>query len=316
MSKHPTTSARVIPNVPLQSWGIESCGAGSLSSVLQHYGDTTTMKQWDQTLPKTHGGVLSIDLVLAARQKGFDSRLVTGDRASVERELLDGRPTILMLQVIQAPGSSYDFFHYVVLDGIDASAHLVRVQFGDAKARWIPFDKLDNAWQGGGHAQIIIAPKDPAADALRAAVALETNGKYADAAASYEKIVADHPDHVVAWTNLGNARAELGDRAKAEEAFRKALAVDPTAADALNNLAWLLYQENRLPEAEELAHRAVASPAPDGWMRLDTLAHIQLARGGCNDALETWGRALRDIPANNRADVVKSMDDAREHCKP
>src|SRR5919201_654170 len=71
MTKQPTTSAKVIPNVPLQKWDIESCGAGSLSTVLQHYGDTTTMEQWDRTLPKTRGGVLSIDLVLAARQKGF-----------------------------------------------------------------------------------------------------------------------------------------------------------------------------------------------------------------------------------------------------
>src|SRR6476646_1860745 len=104
MSKRPTTSAMVIPNVPLQKWDIESCGAGSLSTVLQHYGDATSMSEWDHTLPRTHGGVLSIDLVLAARQHGFDSRLVTGTQATVERELLDGHPVILMLQVIQAPG--------------------------------------------------------------------------------------------------------------------------------------------------------------------------------------------------------------------
>jgi tetratricopeptide (TPR) repeat protein len=316
MSKHPSASAKVIPNVPIQTWGIESCGAGSLSSVLQHYGDATTMREWDRTLPKTHGGVLSIDLVLAARRKGFDARLVTGDRASVERELLDGRPTILMLQVIQAPGSSYDFYHYVVLDGIDTNANLVRVQFGDGKTRWVKFERLEDAWQGGGHAQIMIAPKDPAADALRAAVALETGGKYADAAAAYQQIVAAHPGHIVAWTNLGNAEVELGDRAKAEDAFRKGLAIDPAYADALNNLAWLLYQENRLSEAEDLAHRAVATPAPDAWMRLDTLAHIQMARGSCHDALETWGHALLQVPANNRADIVKSIDDARQHCRP
>src|SRR5450759_1840910 len=64
MSKHPTPSATVIPNVPLQKWDIESCGAGSLSTVLQHYGDPTTIDEWDRTLPKTRGGVLSIDLVL------------------------------------------------------------------------------------------------------------------------------------------------------------------------------------------------------------------------------------------------------------
>ncbi|HSP16316.1 MAG TPA: tetratricopeptide repeat protein [Thermoanaerobaculia bacterium] len=316
MSKRPTTSAKVIQNVPLQKWDIESCGAGSLSTVLQHYGDPTTMNEWDRTLPKTHGGVLSIDLVLAARQNGFDSRLVTGDRATVERELIDGRPVILMLQVIQAPGKSYDFFHYVVLDGIDTDSHLVRVQFGDRKARWVAFDRLENAWKGGGHAQIIIAPKDAAAGALRAAVSLESEGKYADAAAAYRRILADHPTSPVAWTNLGNAEARLGNKGEAEKAFRKALDIDPQSADALNNLAWLLYQQQRLDEAEPLAHRAVAAPAPDEWMRLDTLAHIQLARGSCGDALQTWERALKSVSEDNRGDIAKSMRDAREHCRP
>ena len=272
------------------------------------------MNEWDRALPKTRGGVLSSDLVLAAREKGFDSRLVTGDRATVERELLDGRPTILMLQVIQAPGKGYDFFHYVVLDGIDLDGNLVRVQFGDRKARWVKFDRLDNAWKGGGHAQIIIAPKDPSAEALRAAVTLEEQGKYAEAADAYRSIVTTHPTHLVAWTNLGNAEMQLGDKAKAEEAFRKALSIDGTAADALNNLAWLLYQEQRLDEAEQLAHRAVAAPAPDEWMRLDTLAHIQLARGACSDALQTWDRALKDVPASNRDEMVKAQSEARAQC--
>jgi tetratricopeptide (TPR) repeat protein len=315
MSRHATASARVIPNVPLQKWDIESCGAGSLSTVLQHYGDPTTMDEWNHTLPRTPGGVLSIDLVLAARQKGFDSRLITGDRATVERELLDGRPVLLMLQVIQAPGKSYDFFHYVVLDGIDTEARLVRVQFGDRKARWVNFNRLENAWKGGGHAQIVIAPKDPTADAMRAAVSLEDQGKYADAADAYRAILTTHPDSTLAWTNLGNAEVQMGDRMKAEEAFRKAVALDGTSADALNNLAWLLYQEQRLDEAEQLAHRAVSAPAPDEWMRLDTLARIQLARGACSDALQTWDRALKDVPAPNRAEISRAADQARAQCK-
>ncbi len=317
MSKRPTSTATVIPNVPLQKWSIESCGAGSLSTVLEHYGDATSMDEWDRTLPKTHGGVLSIDLVLAARQKGFDARLITGDRATVERELLDGHPVILMLQVIQAPGKEYDFFHYVVLDGIDTAAHLVRVQFGDRKARWVNFDRLESAWKGGGHAQIVIGPKDPSADALRAAVALEDAGKVAEAADAYRAILSAHPDSTLAWTNLGNAEVELGEGAMAEDAFRKALAIDPASADALNNLAWLLYQQKRFDEAEQLAHRAVDAPAPDAWMRLDTLARIQLARGACKDALATWNRALEDVPAtrgHDRDEMARAQGAARMSC--
>ena len=53
----------------------------------------------------------------------------------------------------------------------------------------------------------------------------------------------------LAWTNLGNAETALGRRPAAEEAFRKALELDPDSADALNNLAWLLFEDKRIDEA-------------------------------------------------------------------
>ncbi|HEX7677475.1 MAG TPA: hypothetical protein VF713_05080, partial [Thermoanaerobaculia bacterium] len=90
-TQHASPTATVIPNVPAQHWGIESCGAGSLSTVLQHYGDATTMQSWDATLPKTRGGVLTIDMLLAARKAGFEAQLVTGTPAIIEQELQQGR---------------------------------------------------------------------------------------------------------------------------------------------------------------------------------------------------------------------------------
>ena len=316
-SRSTTAAAKVIPNVPMQVWDIKSCGAGSLSSVLQHYGDTTSMQEWDGALQKTRGGVMSIDLVLAARKKGFDARLVTGDRMTIERELLDGRPVILMLQVIQTPGRSFDFFHYVVLDGIDPQANVIRTQFGDGKARWVRFEKLENAWRGGGNAAIFIRPPDPVTGLVKTAVALEENGRYEDAAREYRTILEAHPRSVLAWTNLGNVEMRRQNWNAAEVAFRKAIDLDETAADALNNLAWLLYEQRRLEEADTLARRAVAAPAPDVWMRLDTLARIQLERGQCGDAARTWEQAISGIPAarsRERDDMSAALTQARQSC--
>ncbi|HWW60963.1 MAG TPA: C39 family peptidase, partial [Thermoanaerobaculia bacterium] len=142
-SRATSASAKVIPDVPMQKWGIETCGAGSLSTVLQHYGDPTSMATWQETLPKTRGGVMSIDLVLAARKQGFDAELVTGNAQLVEAEVRQGRPVILMLQVVQYPGKSLDFFHYIVIDGFDPMKNLFRTQFGDGKARWAPMSRME-----------------------------------------------------------------------------------------------------------------------------------------------------------------------------
>jgi len=309
MSRSPHPNAVTIANVPMHKWDIKSCGAGALSAVLQHYGDPTSMDEWQANLPKTRGGVMSIDLVLAARQKGFDAHLATGDEALIEAELRDGRPVILMLQVIQAPGKGYDFFHYIVLDGFDPMQKLIRVQFGDGRARWTTMRRLVPAWKGTKFATILIRPADPNAGALRAAVQLEEEGKDALAAHAYRDILKSDPRSLLAWTNLGNVEMRLGRKAPAEEAFRKALEIDPNSADALNNLAWLLFEEKRIAEAEPLARKAVITKAPDPWIRLDTLARILLARGACDEAAMTFKQAIAQVPdsrATDRAEIERA----------
>lgn len=290
-SKQAGPAATVVPDVPLQKWGVESCGAGSLSAVLRHYGDPTSMQEWDKTLPKMRGGVLTIDMLIAARSKGFDAQIVTGDRAMIEREIHEGRPAILMLQVVDFLGRGYDFFHYIVVDGIDPDRGLIRAQFGDAKARWTTFDRIEKPWTGGAHTAIFIRPRDPLANSLRAAVALEEKGDYAGAADEYRKLLDSHPDSILAWTNLGNAEMQRGRRTESEEAFRRALALDANSRDALNNLAWLLLQERRLDEAEATARRAVAQKGPDTFVVLDTLARVLAAKGECAEAERTMKQA-------------------------
>lgn len=306
MSRATSNQATVIPDVPMQRWDIKSCGAGSLTAVLQRHGDTRTMKEWEAELPKTRGGVMSIDLVHAARSRGYDANLVTGSREIIDAELRANNPVILMLKVIQAPGKSYDFFHYIVLDGYDPARKLYRTQFGDGHARWTTLERLAPAWKSTKNATIVVHAKDPNADAIKMAVQLEEQGKFALAAQSYREILQKDPTSLLAWTNLGNAEMRMGRRPAAEEAFRKALELDPEAADTLNNLAWLLYEEKRMDEAEPIARRAAVAPAPDTWTRLDTLARILAAQGDCDEAKLKFKQALDQIPAtrtDERADI-------------
>lgn len=301
----PGPRAHVLTGVPVRSFGIQSCGAGSLSAVLSYHGQPVTLEELDAVLPKGRNeGVLTLDLVLEARRRGYDARMVEGTRELVERELLEGRPVILMLKVLNAPGEVRDLFHYIVADGIEPAKGLVRVQLGDAKVRWTTFERLDGAWQATKRTALLIAPGGPgtqttaARNALRYSVALEDAGRAAEAVPLYRGLLEDDPGSALLWTNLGNAEAGRGEAALAEAAYRRALEIDPAHADALNNLAWLLLEQpDRLAEAEELARRAVASGGPDPYLALDTLGRVLRARGRCREAVEAFTRGLAAAPA-------------------
>jgi tetratricopeptide (TPR) repeat protein len=301
----PGPQARVLTGVPVRSFGMKSCGAGSLSAVLGYYGEPVTLEELDTVLPKgRNDGVLTLDLVLEARRRGYDARLVEGTPELVERELLEGRPVILMLEVLNAPGQRRDLFHYIVVEGVEPSSGRVRVQLGDGKSRWTTFERLDRAWRATKRTALLIAPGEPGArtalaqNSLRYAVALEAAGRAGEAVALYRTLLEGDPGSVLLWTNLGNAEAGRGESALAEAAYRRALELDPANADALNNLAWLLIeQRERLAEAEELARRAVAAGGPDPHIALDTLGRVLRARGLCQEAVEVFTEALTAAPA-------------------
>ena len=237
-----------------------------------------------------------MDLLLAARQRGFSASLVTGNEDAVRHEIQEGRPVILMLRMLNAPGRSGDIYHYVVVDGYDPRLRLFRIQFGDGKARWAGLDQLEGPWNGGGHAMVTVSAP-PALVHMRAAVELERAGRLDEAAERYTQVLESRPESLRAWVNLGNVEAGRGRPQDAERAYRRALSVAPDDPDALNNLAWLLLQEgSRLEEAEALAHDAARRRGPDQALVLDTLARIQSARGRCTDADATYAEALA-LPA-------------------
>lgn len=312
----------MLDEVPVREFGVERCGAGALSAVLGFYGEEIDVAVLDETLPKAfNGGVLSLDLLLAARQRGYTARLIEGDADLVRASLLRSEPVILMLKVFDVPREKGDLYHYVVLDGIDREADLVRVQFGDGRARWVPVGKLDRAWRAAGYATILVTPGAAdlqARSTLRYAVALESAGRLSQAAAVYTQLLVEQPDLALAWINLGNVHRQSGLPEAAQEDYRTALEIEPDAVDALNNLAWLLFEEGaELEEAERLARQAVALGGPDPYLAQDTLGQILLRQGRCEEATRTFSAALRPEPADpaTRAWLLYGLGRSQHDCR-
>ena len=86
-----------------------------------------------------------------------------------------------------------------------------------------------------------------------------------------QSINAD-PGFSEAYNLRGLIYTRLNDVPLAEESFRKALSINPKAANVQHNYGWLLCQHGRMPEAEKLFSTALANPSygdrAKTWMAL------------------------------------------------
>jgi len=78
------------------------------------------------------------------------------------------------------------------------------------------------------------------AEAMRGISALLQAGQYREAQSQLQTLVAANPNYVEGLRLLAGTTQVLGDAAKAESLFRRALALDPKWTPTLTSLAELL----------------------------------------------------------------------------
>ncbi|HSL19035.1 MAG TPA: tetratricopeptide repeat protein [Methylomirabilota bacterium] len=127
------------------------------------------------------------------------------------------------------------------------------------------------------------------------ALTVARNRVYGDELAIWEDTVRTRPGNPRALQNLGSVLVRRGDRDRAAEAFRAALAAAPGFAPALEGLGGVLVDQGRRREGAELLHSAVAVN-PVAHDALENLGLIALDEGRIADALELLERAARLRP--------------------
>ncbi len=249
-----------VAGVPFHPQEAHQCGPAALATALGWSGVAVSPEALlDLLYVPAREGTLTAGIAGGARAHGRVAFPVQG-LEDLLAEIAAGHPVV----VLQNLGVSwYPAWHYAVAVGYDLRSAEIVLRSGRLERRRTPLETFERTWARGDYfAVAVLAPDELPARAsdvrwLEAAAGLERAGRLADAAVAYQSALARWPASGEAQLALGNARYALGDLDGAEEAFRAAAELVRDPAPAWNNLAQVLSELGRRPEALAAARRAV-----------------------------------------------------------
>jgi Flp pilus assembly protein TadD len=225
-------------------------------------------------------------------------------------------------------GEAVEIYQYVLV----SDPHSVPAQFGmaeslfalgrtaEAKRIFAALRKEPGyqalAVQGVGLAELVLNNREPAAAALREAVAADPqlwrafNGlalladlarRPDEASELYGKAMAVHPDSAVLFNNRGYSRLLSGKTDLAIADFRRALALDPSSETAVSNLRIAIAAKGDYREAS----RGVAREKVPVVM--NNVGYVAMKRGDLVEAEAYLARAMAES-ASYQVTAAQNMD--------
>lgn len=276
------SAAVELESVPFHPQEQYQCGPAALATVLNASDIEITPEQLAPTLMiPARKGTLQIELQAQARAQGRVPFAIRGDLRAMQTELAAGHP-VLVLQNL-----AFDWkpvWHYAVVVGIDPAADTVTLRSGRERRHVVAAQTFERTWARAGHwGLVILKPGElPAtadiAQVLATVAPFEQQQKWTVAEAVYRSAAGRWPEQAVFALGVANSRYARGDRAGAEQVYRKAIAAFPDDPVAYNNLALVLADLERWEEAERMVARALAIGGPLRAEFLDTQRRIRARR--------------------------------------
>lgn len=151
---------------------------------------------------------------------------------------------------------------------------------------------------------------------INAAMALSQAGKTDEAIAAYEALLAKAPGVPLVHFNLGTAYKKKGDLAKAEEALRRSVELNPLFVDGWVGLATLLAETGKRDEAVKAVQEGAAANEESGRLQY-ALGVLAEGGGDAATAKQAFLKAEQLDPQNvetqyHLATVALNMNDKPE----
>jgi predicted O-linked N-acetylglucosamine transferase (SPINDLY family) len=135
-------------------------------------------------------------------------------------------------------------------------------------------------------------------------VALWKQGKYAEAEASYRQALRFRPDFADAYNNLGSAQGKLGKSAEALASLQQALRLKPDYAEAHLNLGNAFQEQGMLQEATASYQQAIRHKS-DYAVAYNNLGTVLQKQGSLDEAEANYQEAIRVQP--DYADAYQNL---------
>ena len=267
-----------LSTVPFYPQKKYQCGPASLAMALGWSGLPITPDAIaPQVFTPSLKGSLQPALVAAARRHGRVAYEITGANALLS-EIAAGHPVI----VLQNLGLSWiPVWHYAVVIGYDLSAELIILHSGTTDYKITALRTFENTWSRGNYWGLVVLPPDrlPATaeenSYVRAVVGLEKAHQWTAAIVGYKTALTRWPQSFYAHIGLSNCYYKLGDLKSAEEVLQKTTRRFPEQGDGFNNLAQVLWEQDKKQEALKAARQAVKLGGPRVEQYQKTLKEIQ-----------------------------------------
>jgi tetratricopeptide (TPR) repeat protein len=290
-------SGQYIRGVPFVRQRRNWCGPAALASVLQYQRVPLSQEEvaGGVYLEKLRGS-LTLDLQLFVQEQGLWCKAGQGGIEEVRAWLDRGVPVIALLRENWLVVTSY---HYVVLVGYHVERGYFLAHTGSRAERPLAFERFDRQHAAAGRWFLACARPEDVTWPLDAdghnnlALALQRQRTLEAALEHLRQAIRLEPQKALYHFNLGNLHAARGERSRAVVAYREALRLTPNFADAHNNLACVLLQQENAREALQHALRAVAGGGELLASYQDTLGRVLLRLGRHEEAVEAFQAAVQ-----------------------
>jgi hypothetical protein len=272
----PRAEVPVVLQVPYVAQSELLCGGAAVAMVERWWGRRGVYAEEFASLVRhDSGGILTTELLLATRARGWQAEAIHGTPILVQQSLQDSVPVVALIRVAS------NRFHYVVIVGWNVD----QVVFHDPAVR--PFATLSvkrflERWSGADRWAMLIRPEAP--------VTTPPTPRPDQAAASDS--LPCRP-----WLDQAADAAAINHLDDADRLLATAATACPAEPLILRELAGVRFRQGRQAEAVRLADEYVRRDPVDtlGWQLLATSRYLT---GNASDALVAWnaiGRPAVDL---------------------